>query len=90
MDDVFDIPVEYGGKQLSFKAELLSYGYSYRIKIDVYGTDILFEPDEERNFRAMIDVNDTHVKSSGISPELIKAITEVIEATVKRLERRHS
>ena len=54
MLDLFEIPVEYNGKELLFPAELLPMGFTHKIKVTVDGTEILFEPDEERNYRAMI------------------------------------
>ncbi len=54
MFDLFDLPVEYKGKEMLFPAELLPMGFRHKIKVNVDGTDILFEPDEERNYRAVI------------------------------------
>ncbi len=41
----------------------------------------MFEPDEERNYRALIAPE--QVESSKIDVDLLKAIAEVIEAVVK-------
>lgn len=54
MLDLFELPVEYNGKEFLFPAELLPMGFTHKIKVTVDGTEILFEPDEERNYRAMI------------------------------------
>ena len=54
MLDLFKLPVEYKGKEMLFPAELLPMGFTHKIKVTVDGTEILFEPDEERNYRAVI------------------------------------
>ena len=54
MMDLFELPVEYQGKEILFPAELLPMGFTHKIKVTIEGTEILFEPDEERNYRAMI------------------------------------
>ena len=52
--DFFELPVTCNGKEFLFPAELLPMGFTHRIKVTVEGTEILFEPDEERNYRAII------------------------------------
>ncbi|MCP9751231.1 hypothetical protein [Ferruginibacter sp. HRS2-29] len=55
MSERFEIPLTYNGKEHNFAAELISTGYSYKIMVDVFDTVVSFEPDEERNFRAVTD-----------------------------------
>ena len=43
---------------------------------------IIFEPDEERNYRAIIPYNDIG-KNKSVDIELIKAITKVIASIVQ-------
>jgi hypothetical protein len=54
MDEGFDIPVTYKGKDLLFPARLVSFGYPHKIEVDVYGTLVHFERDEEREWRALM------------------------------------
>jgi hypothetical protein len=54
MEEGFDIPVTYKGKELFFPARLVSFGYTHRIEVDVYGTLVHFERDEEREWRALV------------------------------------
>ncbi len=56
MDEDFDIPVLYNDIELNFKTKLLKFGYTYKFEVDVYGIPVIFEPDEERNLRAIIDL----------------------------------
>jgi hypothetical protein len=53
MEEGFDIPVLYKDKELLFPARLLSMGYIYKIEVDVNGTSIQFERDEENTWRAL-------------------------------------
>jgi hypothetical protein len=55
MDERFEIEVIHKGQQVTFMANLVQFGYSYRIDVDVEGEMISFEPDEERNLRARLD-----------------------------------
>lgn len=50
----FEIPVVYKNKELNIPAKLVVAGYTYRIETEVEGNTIWFEPDEERNFRALL------------------------------------
>jgi hypothetical protein len=56
-------------------------GFTYKIKVEVNGQEVLFEPDEERNYRAI--GNPEKLASGKIDVELIKAIGGAIEAILK-------
>lgn len=80
MDDSFDLPVPVNGEERLFPAQLQQVGYTHRILVNVNGTDVAFEPDEERNYRAIVDPE----KTAGTIPtDLLKAIAEAIENIVK-------
>ncbi|HMG68822.1 MAG TPA: hypothetical protein VK588_14085 [Chitinophagaceae bacterium] len=78
MDDGFDLPVIFENKEFLFPAKLLNYTYSYKIEVNVEGTLVLFEPDEERNWRASIPYEDLENKAK-VNPGLLKAIAAVLE-----------
>jgi hypothetical protein len=82
MDDALEIPVTYKGQELSFPARLLLTGYTHKIQVEVDGQLIMFEPDEERNYRAVLDTNQLE---QGARPDvpLLQAIAAVIESVVK-------
>ena len=82
MDDSFEIPVTYQSQQLSFPASLMVTGYTYKIQVDVFGKLIAFEPDEERNFRAVMSMDDLQ-DGSKIDKELLMQIAKAIESIVK-------
>ncbi|MCW3105667.1 MAG: hypothetical protein JWQ09_173 [Segetibacter sp.] len=81
MDDSFQIPVSYKGKDFLFTSQLLVTGYTHKIQVDVFGTPVMFEPDEERNYRAYIDPLIESANKMDIA--LLKVIAEVIEGIVK-------
>jgi hypothetical protein len=54
-DNTFEIPVDQNSQQISLQAELIPFGYSYKIDVDVFGRTIAFERDEEQNFRAVLN-----------------------------------
>lgn len=82
MVEDFKIPVLYNNQRFNFPAQLLRYAYSYKIEVDVEGTPVYFEPDEERNWRAMIGQEEVSVNRN-LNRELLKAIASSIEEIVK-------
>ncbi|MBD0298586.1 MAG: hypothetical protein ICV84_25860, partial [Flavisolibacter sp.] len=54
MDEPFKLPVTYKGKELLFPAHLLQLGYTHKFQVQVNGYEVFFEPDEERNYRAVV------------------------------------
>ena len=76
LTEPFQLPVTYKGKEVLFDAEFSSRGYIHRITVDVNGTFVFFEPDEERNYRAvLVDIT----QKSSPDPELIRAIMQSLE-----------
>jgi hypothetical protein len=71
MEDQFTIPVTFHGTAFNFPARLLHYGYSYRLEIEIEDTMVLFEPDEERNWRALVSYEDIKVNKK-LNPDLLK------------------
>ena len=82
MAERFELPVEYNGKKHFFKATLNVYVYTHKFHVDVDGQTIIFQPDEEGNYRAIIDYNDLN-DISNIDVKLIEKITKVIEGLVR-------
>lgn len=66
----FEIPVFYQGKELLFSAHLLSMGFIYKIEVDVNSINIQFERDEENEWRAIVNQENT----KNIDVDLIKEI----------------
>ena len=73
------VPVVYNNQQLFFKARLLQLGsYTHKIQVNVYGTEVFFEVDEERNYRAYIDPTNTEAIDK-VDKKLLQQIAEAIE-----------
>lgn len=82
MDNSFEIPVIFNGKELLFKSRLVTFGYIHKFEVDVDGEQIIFEPDEEGQYRAISLPSIT--KNNDIENiELIKKIAEVIQIVTK-------
>ena len=82
MNEDFKIPVVYNGTQYHFKARMLQFGYTHKFQVDVNGTEVLFEPDEEGNYRAYIDsTNKAALSKADIY--LLKEIALAIESLIK-------
>ena len=82
MDYDLEVPVTYKNQELIFNAKFIQFGYSYKFEVDINGTMVLFEPDEERNFRAMIDPTIVH-GIHNIDKELIRLIAETFVEMLK-------
>ncbi|TDE17189.1 hypothetical protein [Dyadobacter psychrotolerans] len=80
MEDSFLLDVNYKGEIREFEGQLVLQGYLHKIQIDVDGLIITFEPDEERNYRAVADPNEG-VK---VDKELIPAIAQRLESLLKK------
>ncbi len=74
----FELPVIYNNKELVFAGKFLDYGYSSKIEIEIEGTKVLFEPDEERNWRALISFEDLQANKK-LNQDLLKTIAEAID-----------
>jgi hypothetical protein len=79
--DPFTLVVPYKEEERQFDAELRRFGYSHKIMVNVEGTEIIFEPDEERNYRATLSETDTSKKLPDI--ELLKAVAAALEEAFK-------
>lgn len=79
MDESFTIAVSLLRKEYSFDARLITIGYTHKFIVLINGLEVNYEPDEERNYRAvLIAVDQGAVKGSDL--ELIKAVAEKIES----------
>ena len=82
MDYDLEVLVTYKNQELIFYAKFIQFGYSYKFEMDVNGVIIFFEPDEERNFRAIIDPSIDH-ENHNIEKELIQLIAEALVGMLK-------
>ena len=80
MNDAFDLPVTYNGKEMLFPAQLLQAGYTHKFEVDVYGQAIFFEPDEEGKYRAIV-YPETITGDADV--DLAEAIASAIETVLR-------
>ena len=78
MDDDFLIPVNFKGKSLELPARLLSYTYTYKIEVDLEYGKLLFERDDECNWRALLKEEDI-IAHKKIDKELIEAVVQSLD-----------
>jgi hypothetical protein len=76
--DEFELEVTYNDQLLLFPCTLMMMGYTHKIQVLVNGITLLFEPDEEKYYRA---VSDYHDRSIDIG--LLKAIASTLEVAFK-------
>ena len=82
MDEGFDIPVTHKGKELLFPARLVSFGWTHKIEVEVAGTVVFFERDEEREWRALLSAEDAEAGKK-VDAELMKAIVDSLEEILR-------
>jgi len=82
MGDEFELPVNFNGREFHFPVKLFNYGYVTKLEVDIENTKVIFEPDEERNWRALISQEELD-KDKKLSNELLKAVAETISAITK-------
>lgn len=82
MNEPFELPVIYNDEELLLPARMRHLGYTHVFVVDVAGHEIVFEPDEEQHYRAMIDPEKTE-GSHRVDVELLKAIAATLEELMK-------
>lgn len=83
MEDSFIIPLTFQGEELELEGRLHLLGYLHKIEVQVNGTAVLFEPDEERKYRALVSIEQVE-KSRNLNPALLKAIAEKLDSLLNR------
>lgn len=84
MHDAFEIPVTWKDVEISFQARLIPSGYITRMGVDVYGEEIVFEPDEEGKYRVVIDpalLSDYPITDIALLKEIANVLNSVNETS---------
>ncbi|MET3036695.1 hypothetical protein ABXT08_11365 [Chryseobacterium sp. NRRL B-14859] len=74
MEHQLELPVTYKGEELIFNGRLATFSYGYKLYVDVYGNEVVFERDDEGNLRAIISDASTNPP---VEKGLIEAIIEL-------------
>ncbi|MFT3701261.1 MAG: hypothetical protein QM802_02775 [Agriterribacter sp.] len=80
MDEIFELPVHFNNKDILLPAKLQTWAYGHRILVEVNKQTFVFEPDEERNYRAG---RSTPGNNDDMDMALIEAIAESVENLFK-------
>ena len=78
MHETFDLPVWYNGKEIMLPSELQPYGYSHRIIVYIEDFPFVFEPDEEKNYRAIVSEQDRK-KAEKVDQHLLQTVSETLQ-----------
>ncbi len=81
MAEAFTLVIFYKGEQKNLDAELRVIGYTHKIAININDIEVLFEPDEERNYRAVL--SDADMNKKRIDVDLIRLIAAELEANLR-------
>ena len=76
MDEGFTLLVTSKGKEYSLTAKFIRIGYIHQFHVDVEGSTLIFEFDEESNYRVI----DPSANTSAMSASLIEAIVNKISS----------
>lgn len=77
MEHYFELPVSYKGEELTFKGRLVTFAYEYKFYVNVAGQELIFEKDDEQNFRAITMPDHAGIT---IDPALVEKIIEVLRS----------
>jgi hypothetical protein len=80
MHEPFELPVTFKGEELLFPAQLMQVGYIHHFLVNVYGTDMIYKPDEQRNYRAMVEQEKL---SKQVSVVLLRVVAETVQEVLK-------
>lgn len=78
MNDTVELCVEHHGETKCFEAVFSQFGFSYRITIDVRNNPVIFEPDEERNWRARVENGAADKETLELIPLLAAQLHELL------------
>ena len=80
MQDDFSITIPYKGKDREFNVRVMVTGYTYKFFVVIDETEIIFEKDEEGNYRAMkAQPFEGRPGNKEMDVELLKLIQQTIE-----------
>lgn len=82
MEDAFLIRISLEGKEYEFETKILWLGFQHKIEVNIEGIVVLFEPDEERNYRAIFSPEQTELHQS-VPKKLLKAVAQHLESILK-------
>jgi hypothetical protein len=79
MAEEFTLSLNYKNQELQLPAELRVYGHTHKIMVNINGAEVVFEPDEERNYRAIVP----EANMSKMDVELLTKVAGELEEAFK-------
>jgi hypothetical protein len=76
MEHYFELPLNYGGEERILKGRLATFAYMYKFYIVVDGKELVFERDDEHNFRV---ISSQDHQGNGVDEGLLACIIEALE-----------
>ncbi|HPH33036.1 MAG TPA: hypothetical protein PLB49_14350 [Chitinophagaceae bacterium] len=77
MEPDFMLPVSFDEKDIELPVKVVQFGYVVKLEVEIEGTIVTFEPDEERNWRAVLGFEDL-IAGKKVKKELLEAVASVI------------
>ncbi|PSL31467.1 hypothetical protein [Dyadobacter jiangsuensis] len=76
MNETIMLPVDYQGASLELPLTIVPLGYTYQLHIEVEGKTLIFEKDDQGEYRVIDTQHDTGTISKG----LVAAIVATLQA----------
>lgn len=77
--DEFELEIEHRNERVVFRGKLLLMGYTHKIQVEVNGVQVLFEPDEERHYRALVAEGHHHSMDVAVLEKIAASIEEALK-----------
>lgn len=71
------LPVDFNGEELEFEMRI-QQGYVPRVEIIIEGIPVIFETDNDEQYRALVSPEQIH-QSKVLIPGLLKAVAEQLQ-----------
>jgi hypothetical protein len=78
MEEPIIITVPYKGEEKNIEVQWQPMGFTHRFKAWINDVEVFFEPDEERQYRAMIPPEASH-DAHKIDTALLQAVANVLQ-----------
>jgi hypothetical protein len=79
MNEDITINIHFKNEEYAFEARLITIGYTHKFIVMINGLEVIYEPDEERNYRARINTPDVDAVTD-LDRVLIKLVGEKIQS----------
>ena len=78
MMDELVLPLTFNGEEIELPVRMYGYGYTFRVEVKIGESVIIFEPDEEGSYRALV-TPEQMANSNDLNVGLLRTIAEALE-----------